>query len=491
MYFRRIALWTGAIVLWVTITAIAALFRPVAAAMPWLPVANTALVAAQSDVSELSVERSAVMAGADCSLTAPATEAEDGQSLPPGGYVATDGLGRARIGFAGGAGVTVYHDSCVQVTDVRRLMLLEGTLATQTGQDAAVVSAGNALITADGRVLIHLFPGRGLWVVVQEGSAKVDAEGKVVSLADDQQTWEEPGGELVGAKANERDVVGDRFFLIDDLTNDVIQDADLLVPPTAARTPEMPWGLVIALAAVAGGAAVIAVLSRRRGATTGGRETAGDAGEVVGLRSVQGAGYGDLIPLRQGGLSIGRAPNNHVVLNDSRVSARHARILARADAYYLEDLQSTNGTFVDGERVSRRALQHGDVIRFDRYQFVFQRGPHAPAQHEALPSPHSPQPASRAGVRLQDGSKPGHLILVDRDGLTLGRDASNDVVLHDSRASARHARIVAAEQGYYIEDLGSTNGTFVQGQRVTRQRLQGGETIQIGQSKLVFEFKQE
>ena len=76
---------------------------------------------------------------------------------------------------------------------------------------------------------------------------------------------------------------------------------------------------------------------------------------------------------------------------------------------------------------------------------------------------------------------------VDRDGLTLGREASNDVVLHDSQASAHHARIVATEKGFFIEDLGSTNGTFVQGQRVTRQPLQGGEVIQLGQSKLVFE----
>lgn len=488
MRFRSIIVWIGAIMLWAAISATAARAHPADASLPLLPAAAPA---AQGDVAELGVERAAVILSADCSLAAPASEAKDGQLISLGAYVVSDGLGRARIGFPNGSEIMVHHDTCVQVTDSGYLTLLDGTVVTQTGEDVAVVHSGNAIIIAIGRVLIHRFPERGLWVVVQEGEARVDADDESVFLKTGEQTWKAPGEALAGAKSNERDVVGDRFFLIDDLTNDAVQDADLLVPPTIARTPGIPWGLVLALAGVAGGAVVVAVLSRRRGARAGGREAVADAAEVVGLRQLQAAGYGELIPLRRGALTIGRAPNNNLVLNDSRVSARHARILARPDAYYIEDLKSTNGTFVDGESVSRRTLQHGDMIRFDRYQFVFQRGPHTPVHRESPPAPPSPQPALRAGVRLQDGSEPGRFIPLDRDGLTLGRDAANDVVLHDPRASARHARIVATEQGFFIEDLGSTNGTFVQGQRVTRQRLQDGEMILIGQTKIIFDVKVE
>lgn len=488
MYFRRVALWPG-LVLASTLPLMTAFVTPAIAAPALLPSAvATHWVAAQGDVAELSIERAAVFAGADCSLAGP--EAADGQAAPAGAHVVTDGLGRVRIGTAGGAELLLYHDSCVQLADAGSLALFEGTLATQGGQEAVSLTAGDAALEARGRVLIHLFPGRGLWVVVQDGEAVVEAGDERVSLATGQQTWMEPGGALAGAQPNERDVVGDRFFLIDDLTNDAIQDADLLAPPSSTQPPRIPWGLLVALAVVAGGAAAMVVFGRRRGAAAGKLETAGEKGEVAGLRPVHGSGYGDIIPLRQGGLTIGRAPNNGLVLNDNRVSARHARILSRPDGYYLEDLQSTNGTFVDGQRVSRRPLEHGDVIHFDRNQFVFQRGPNAPAPQGAPPSPHSPQPVSRAGVRLFEGSETGRFIPVDRDGLTLGRDEGNDVVLRNSLASARHARIVATEQGYFIEDLDSTNGTFVQGQRVTRQRLQGGEAIQLGQSKLVFEFKQ-
>lgn len=484
MRFRTIVVWMAVMAVSFATGSTAVFAR--SATSPFLNTA-TAVAAQTGDSADLSIERAAVIVGADCSLAAPAPEAADGQAVSAGSDVITDGLGRARIGFADGNGVMLYHDSCLQLTGNKRLTLFKGTLVTQIDQGIVSVAAGNATIEANGRILIHLFPERGLWVLVQEGKATVDADGGRVSLASNQQTWMEPGGTLVGAKPNERDVVGDRFFLIDDLTNDVIQDADFLVPPTSTRPSGIPWGLVIALAVIAGGAGAIAILSRRRGVGSGGREAAGSAGEVVGLRPMHGGGYGDLIPLHKGGLTIGRAPNNSLVLNDNRVSARHARILSRTDGYYLEDLKSTNGTFVDGQRVSRRPLQHGDVIRFDRHQFVFQRGPHTPAPHEAPPSPPSPQPVSRAGVRLQGGSEPGSFVAVDRDGLTLGRDASNDVVLHDPQASAHHARIVATEKGFFIEDLGSTNGTFVQGQRVTRQSLQGGEVIQLGQSKLVFE----
>ena len=70
----------------------------------------------------------------------------------------------------------------------------------------------------------------------------------------------------------------------------------------------------------------------------------------------------------------------------------------------------------------------------------------------------------------------------DDDSLTLGRARSNSIVLDDMLVSRHHARISADDQGLIIEDLGSRNGTFVNGRRVQTTRLHEGDRIGIGAS---------
>lgn len=70
------------------------------------------------------------------------------------------------------------------------------------------------------------------------------------------------------------------------------------------------------------------------------------------------------------------------------------------------------------------------------------------------------------------------------DGLTLGRSEDNGIKLRDARASRRHARIVADGTGWSVEDLESSNGTFVDGAQVRRSRLDRGQTLTIGDTPL-------
>jgi serine phosphatase RsbU (regulator of sigma subunit) len=77
----------------------------------------------------------------------------------------------------------------------------------------------------------------------------------------------------------------------------------------------------------------------------------------------------DPLPFR-----IGRAPESNLILRDSRASRSHARIFTEGNAYWVEDLRSRHGTFVNGKRVSRQALHNSDRIEFgvqDSYQLVF------------------------------------------------------------------------------------------------------------------------
>jgi pSer/pThr/pTyr-binding forkhead associated (FHA) protein len=81
------------------------------------------------------------------------------------------------------------------------------------------------------------------------------------------------------------------------------------------------------------------------------------------------------------GLTIGRLPDNAVVIDNPAVSGHHARVVREGDDVVLEDLGSTNGTFVNGRHVSRHVLQHGDEVLVGKHQLAFSR----PAAEHALP----------------------------------------------------------------------------------------------------------
>lgn len=76
---------------------------------------------------------------------------------------------------------------------------------------------------------------------------------------------------------------------------------------------------------------------------------------------------------------------------------------------------------------------------------------------------------------------------VDPDGMTLGRDTGSDLVIDDDRASRAHARLRPSGRGWILEDLSSTNGTRVNGFRVSAQLLTHGDKISIGSTHFAFD----
>lgn len=69
--------------------------------------------------------------------------------------------------------------------------------------------------------------------------------------------------------------------------------------------------------------------------------------------------------------SIGRKPANRIVLDDPAVSGRHAHIYCAGGKYFIEDLQSSNGTRVNGQSIGKHSLQHGDVVQMGSHQIKF------------------------------------------------------------------------------------------------------------------------
>ena len=81
------------------------------------------------------------------------------------------------------------------------------------------------------------------------------------------------------------------------------------------------------------------------------------------------------IPLARALVSIGRDPSNDVVLPDAMVSRRHAVIEYRGTQYFIRDCSSSNGSLVNGDRVSERSLRDGDLVAIGTAQLA---DPHLP-----------------------------------------------------------------------------------------------------------------
>lgn len=87
------------------------------------------------------------------------------------------------------------------------------------------------------------------------------------------------------------------------------------------------------------------------------------------------------------------------------------------------------------------------------------------------------------------GPNPGATFEAVKDVTTLGRDVTNEIVLSDSEVSRQHARITHTPGGFVLEDLGSTNGTFINGERLVAPRiLNQGDLVGLGENvTLTFE----
>ncbi len=95
----------------------------------------------------------------------------------------------------------------------------------------------------------------------------------------------------------------------------------------------------------------------------------------------------------------------------------------------------------------------------------------------------------RVGAALvirSGGGRSGESFTIDQDRMSIGRTPDAAVFLDDVTVSRNHALVVRREDGYYIDDLGSLNGTYVNRRRIESHRLEDGDEIQIGKYKLSY-----
>jgi pSer/pThr/pTyr-binding forkhead associated (FHA) protein len=221
-----------------------------------------------------------------------------------------------------------------------------------------------------------------------------------------------------------------------------------------------------------------------------------------------------------------------VVVTGSEVSRTHAEIRSEPQGYTLVDL-SVNGTYVNGERAGKNhLLARADVIRIGNDEFRFYADappPKAPAPAAAPPAQPAATPAepvappAGAGQRLSDtmhrvpvyrsdsdqeskstppspsaaplasflfrtGELKGQRIPIKVPVVNIGRGDYNDVVIGDPSVSTMHAKLQRRDAIWILTDLGSTNGTFVEGERLTGEAPLGpGMTLKFGDVSALFE----
>jgi cytochrome P450/NADPH-cytochrome P450 reductase len=152
---------------------------------------------------------------------------------------------------------------------------------------------------------------------------------------------------------------------------------------------------------------------------------------------------------------IGRDPQCDIVVNDARVSSNHAALRLEDARWVLADNGSTNGTYAGNRRVDRIEINGECLVRLSD-----------PADGPVLSCTVSGAASSGLPATTQ----------------RIGREPDNDIVVSDLSVSSHHAELRTVAGGYRIVDLGSTNGTFVNEQRVTAALLSDGDMVGLGDS---------
>ena len=234
-----------------------------------------------------------------------------------------------------------------------------------------------------------------------------------------------------------------------------------------------------------------------------GKATAATGGRLVSL--VDGREY----IVSPTGISIGRDAGCDVVVPSPEVSRKHAELMAGPSGYTVTDL-STNGVFVNGERVAKvRTLARGDVLRLGTEEVRFYADvavtpaampvgvPASAPPPAAAPAP-APAPAAAAAPTdtrpslatlelMNEGPLKGTKFDIRVPLTHVGRGAHNDVVLSDDTVSDSHAKIQKREGGWYLVDMGSSNGTYAGGQRINGEAMLNGQSsIRFGAVRATF-----
>ena len=233
------------------------------------------------------------------------------------------------------------------------------------------------------------------------------------------------------------------------------------------------------------------------------------------LQIVSGPRQGLNVPLTGEPLLIGRKRGD-LLLEDPLVSSSHCRLFTRDGQFLIQDLGSTNGTMVDGRMGREVTLQPGAEISIGGSRMILYVGEDLPSD-EPEPQKQVAQldiawlldeelvelrgsgertrsqadvigqdlrlpPGFHAVVEVVAGQDAGKVFRFTRGNVSIGR-RQGEVPLSDLEVSRYHSVIeVFGREMIFLRDLGSTNGTYHNGRRISVSKLQTGDTVGCGKT---------
>ncbi len=202
-------------------------------------------------------------------------------------------------------------------------------------------------------------------------------------------------------------------------------------------------------------------------------------------------------PLDRESFSIGRKSQSDIQIDDITVSSKHAVVKIEKNAYmdhikdvYVVDLESTNGTMVNGQRIKKHMLRHGDVIQIGRHEFKFLDEDAPDFEKTVMMKPDAEKVKTRAlpeaAVKVMNGPKAGHSVDITKSYTTMGNAGSTIII--SKRA-----------QGYYIAHVQSKGAKPAKGEGVPKLNgkkfgansvpLTDHDVIEVSGMKLEFVYK--
>ncbi len=168
--------------------------------------------------------------------------------------------------------------------------------------------------------------------------------------------------------------------------------------------------------------------------------------------------------------TIGRNPSNDIVVNAITVSSTHIKIEEKDGQWYFYDIGSTNGTYLDSltNRVKSGKLEPNQILYLGNYKIP---------TNEIIK------------FILPTKAKKSKKINLTKDIITLGRNPKSDIHIFHPSVSFDHAKLIKNNNGYELEDLKSTNGTYVNGKQVKRKvQVKRNDEIQLGIYSFILNF---
>lgn len=217
-----------------------------------------------------------------------------------------------------------------------------------------------------------------------------------------------------------------------------------------------------------------------------------------------------MIPLTKDKTSIGRKQAD-IILDDTKVSSLHAEIERQSSKFIIRDLKSTNGTFVNRNPVVEAELVDQDVVEIGSSTFCFFEdlrefhGNIEPGAERAKSKAHAGTYQSSSEIvtttktlaqmsleiSILAGPDAPKKFKFKKSHVVIGRSQC-DLALVDLDVSRNHAMLeVLGRSSVYVRDLGSTNGTLLNGELVEVEKIHSGDEIRVGQTVLCVAFSQD